>query len=664
VKLNWIVTICCALLVVATASYAVPIDGMVLVSATSDVDFAYFLSGDTTNVVAAPSEFRSGILSRQLDRVAYTLQDAWPATVCDIWTADLDGTNAVNVTAALGGVNCKPDWSPDGTELAFQRAVPYGELPPCQVGFEIWVMDADGSNAHRVSPLGLGVNEPSWSVDGFRISCGETDGPNAHLVDKDGTDWATPPDLGGQAQWSPDGTMIASVTYDYGEVGGEPGVWRKLILTDAAGANPSTLRLQFITDAALLQYLAENGGVPTDPVDLEYALRALRMWIGPCHPQWSPHGNQILFREITVFNPYGSTYSHQSELWLYDCDATTFTQITDNDIAENEPSWGGFNTTEEQDSVSIGAVTVSFSMVLEGGVTVVLRDDDPPDVAAGLQWDGCYFEIHTTAIVTGPITVCMEYSDAAVPEGQPEDSLAITHWDGEAWVDATVFRDPENNVICAEMDSLSPIGLYGARIAMFSDVPAWGYGAQGLEPFWAYYAIQSCADGGVVAGYPDGSYQPTSQVDRAQMAVFAARALAGNDGNVPPFADTPTFPDVGEMHWALKYVEYAVTQNVVGGYPDGFYRPNEPVTRGQMAVFVARALVAPAGDGGVPAGPTEPTFPDVTSSNDWSWCYNHVEHIAGEGVAQGYTDGLYHPEYVCARDQMAVFIARAFGLSF
>jgi len=41
-----------------------------------------------------------------------------------------------------------------------------------------------------------------------------------------------------------------------------------------------------------------------------------------------------------------------------------------------------------------------------------------------------------------------------------------------------------------------------------------------------------------------------------------------------------------------------------------------------------------------------------------------VEYIADpeRGVTQGYPDGRYHPEYPCTRDQMAVYVARAFRL--
>lgn len=182
----------------------------------------------------------------------------------------------------------------------------------------------------------------------------------------------------------------------------------------------------------------------------------------------------------------------------------------------------------------------------------------------------------------------------------------------------------------------------------FSDVP---------PGFWAYSEIQLCAAGCIVAGYPDGTYQPLLTVTRDQMAVYIARALAGGDANVPAFADTPTFPDVGAEHWALRYVEYAVDAGVVAGYGDGNYYPGLPVDRGQMAVFVARALAG--GEAGVPTPSGGPTFPDVPAD---FWAYRHVEYCAANGVVNGYGDGNYYPANPVTRDQMAVYVKRAFGL--
>jgi hypothetical protein len=44
------------------------------------------------------------------------------------------------------------------------------------------------------------------------------------------------------------------------------------------------------------------------------------------------------------------------------------------------------------------------------------------------------------------------------------------------------------------------------------------------------------------------------------------------------------------------------------------------------------------------------------------WAFRHVEYIRGEGVTGGYPDGTYRPVEACTRDQMAVYVARAFEL--
>jgi PKD repeat protein len=187
-------------------------------------------------------------------------------------------------------------------------------------------------------------------------------------------------------------------------------------------------------------------------------------------------------------------------------------------------------------------------------------------------------------------------------------------------------------------------------VVSFPDVP---------KGYWAFDAIMACWEAGITLGYGDGLFHPEIVVNRAQMATFIARAMAGGDSNVPTGPGTATFPDVPTSYWAYDYIEYAYDQGVVLGYWDG-YHPEEDVDRGQMAVFIARAMCG--GDDNVPADDGTPTFPDVTVDGSWSWAYHHVEYIAGESVTNGYPDGNYHPEFTVSRDQMAVFVQRAFDL--
>jgi DNA-binding beta-propeller fold protein YncE len=217
-------------------------------------------------------------------------------------------------------------------------------------------------------------------------------------------------------------------------------------------------------------------------------------------------------------------------------------------------------------------------------------------------------------------------------------SLSVDPTDGSCWV-----ADPGTSQIVHLVIHPPPV---------FGDVPV---------GFWAYEEIGACVAVDIVQGYDDGLYRPDRSVTRGQMAVYVSRALAGGDESVPDFTDVPKFPDVGSDHWALDYVEYAVDQNVVAGYEDGYYHSEYDVTRDQMAVYVARAVVAPTGEAAladyVPADPRN--FPDVPSD---FWSYKHIEYCVENGVVQGYEDGYYRPEIIVTRDQMAVYVARAFEL--
>jgi len=185
-------------------------------------------------------------------------------------------------------------------------------------------------------------------------------------------------------------------------------------------------------------------------------------------------------------------------------------------------------------------------------------------------------------------------------------------------------------------------------VKLFADVPA---------GFWAFEHIYAIASAGISQGYDVEplEYRPSQIVTRDQMAVFIARALAGSDANIPAGPATSSFSDVKADFWAYKHIEYLKTRNIVAGYSDGTYRPVIPVTRDQMAVYIARALCG--SDELLPAGPATPTFSDVTTNY---WAYDWIEYLAGEGIVKGYPDGTYQPLQVVTRDQMAVYLARAF----
>jgi hypothetical protein len=144
---------------------------------------------------------------------------------------------------------------------------------------------------------------------------------------------------------------------------------------------------------------------------------------------------------------------------------------------------------------------------------------------------------------------------------------------------------------------------------LFRDIP---------EDFWAALQIEALVRANVVQGYDDDTYRPTIVVARDAMAVYVARGMAGGDGNVPSGPTEPKFPDVPTDYWAYKYIEYAVSHNVVVGFPEGDYRPSLPVTRDQMAVYIYRGFVRPTGAVVVLAGPAVTRVDPIPDWNGWS----------------------------------------------
>ena len=149
--------------------------------------------------------------------------------------------------------------------------------------------------------------------------------------------------------------------------------------------------------------------------------------------------------------------------------------------------------------------------------------------------------------------------------------------------------------------------------------------------------------------YP-GLFCPGRVVTRAQMMAFLARALGLEDSAT---ALTSRFADVPAGAWYSSYLERLADLGVVEPYEDGTFRPSEPLTRRDMAVFLARAF-AHISSAAEPAG----AFEDVPAGAPGA---AEVEAILAAGVTRGCSAEpmRYCPEEPVTRAQMASFLIRA-----
>jgi len=91
---------------------------------------------------------------------------------------------------------------------------------------------------------------------------------------------------------------------------------------------------------------------------------------------------------------------------------------------------------------------------------------------------------------------------------------------------------------------------------------------------------------GWAAGFGDGTFRPDAAVTRAQLAAMVARAFL-SDASAPV---APTFRDVPSTHWAASAIARAAATGFLRGYPDGTFRPEQTLTRLELAVALANGL--------------------------------------------------------------------------
>jgi len=123
--------------------------------------------------------------------------------------------------------------------------------------------------------------------------------------------------------------------------------------------------------------------------------------------------------------------------------------------------------------------------------------------------------------------------------------------------------------------------------------PASAYGFTDSDQIRYKEAVDVLAGIGVIEGFPGGIFAPLDGVTRAQAAAILARMLLGKSA-ADALSDAPTgFPDVDGVSgvgFAVKYISYCVSQDIVVGHSDGRFRPNDSVTASQFAVMLMRAL--------------------------------------------------------------------------
>lgn len=103
-------------------------------------------------------------------------------------------------------------------------------------------------------------------------------------------------------------------------------------------------------------------------------------------------------------------------------------------------------------------------------------------------------------------------------------------------------------------------------------------------------AVKRLVAFGLIEGYPDGTYKPENEINRAQFAKLLVYALGLEKAAMAIQGEPTGFSDVKEDYWAGGYINIAVDQGLIKGYPDGRFGPTEKVTYAHTLTMLVRAL--------------------------------------------------------------------------
>lgn len=130
-------------------------------------------------------------------------------------------------------------------------------------------------------------------------------------------------------------------------------------------------------------------------------------------------------------------------------------------------------------------------------------------------------------------------------------------------------------------------------------------------------------------------------------------ALASNDKKNNNKKNSSCFEDVGEDHWAYKYILWMSKKDIVHGVGNGLFKPNGTVTRAEFAKMMVRTLELDL------FSPSKPTFDDVGKKN---WEYPYVESAKNYLTYYKTSTGNYFkPTEPSVREDMAVALVKALG---
>lgn len=165
---------------------------------------------------------------------------------------------------------------------------------------------------------------------------------------------------------------------------------------------------------------------------------------------------------------------------------------------------------------------------------------------------------------------------------------------------------------------------------------------------WFSDVVRYVYEQGLMTGTSDREFSPNLTTTRGMIVSILNRLEGG------PTAEAAGFTDVADGDWYADAVNWAASEGIVAGYEDQTFRPNDPITREQLAAMLMNYAAWKGED--VSARADLSSYNDAASVS--SWAVETVQWAVAEGLISGMPGNLLEPQGSATRAQVAAILER------
>ncbi len=165
-----------------------------------------------------------------------------------------------------------------------------------------------------------------------------------------------------------------------------------------------------------------------------------------------------------------------------------------------------------------------------------------------------------------------------------------------------------------------------------------------IENHWAKNEIEIWIEKGLIKGYSDGTFRPDSNITRAEFVTLINRAFGYTEKSAVNFSD------ISSEDWFYNEIAKAKTAGYISGYPDGTIKPDNSISRQEVASIIIRMLELAEDI------KTVEKFADYSEIPNWSKGY--IGAVLAADIMEGYPDGMFKAEDSIKRAEAVVTLER------